>query len=143
MPLCFFRLNGLQAALINFSSLKKNLRMIKTKSIYSPDLPEDGLRVLVMRYWPRGIKKERATLWLRELGPSAALIKRYKAGELTWPAFVREYKAEFGNEPRKEAFAELEKIIAENGKKNVTLLCSCADEDTCHRGLLKKMLEKV
>jgi len=117
--------------------------MVKIKSIYSPDSPDDGLRILVMRYWPRGIKKERAGLWLRELGPGTGLIKRWKAGELTWTAFAREYRAEFNDEARKKAFAELKEIIKKNNSAPVTLLCACTDEETCHRGLLKKMLEKV
>ena len=31
--------------------------MIKTKRIYDPPTPDDGYRLLVMRRWPRGIKK--------------------------------------------------------------------------------------
>ncbi|MBI5886536.1 MAG: DUF488 family protein [Deltaproteobacteria bacterium] len=116
--------------------------MVKTKSIYSPESPDDGLRILVMRYWPRGIKKERASLWLRELGPGTGLIKRWKAGELTWAAFAREYKTEFNIDARKKAFAGLKEIIKKTGSAPVTLLCACPDEETCHRGLLKKMLEK-
>lgn len=31
--------------------------MIKTKSIYDPKEENDGIRILITRYWPRGIKK--------------------------------------------------------------------------------------
>ena len=32
--------------------------MIRTKSIYDPKEENDGIRILITRYWPRGIKKE-------------------------------------------------------------------------------------
>ena len=32
--------------------------MIRTKSIYDPKEESDGIRILITRYWPRGIKKE-------------------------------------------------------------------------------------
>jgi uncharacterized protein YeaO (DUF488 family) len=28
---------------------------------------EDGSRVLVMRYWPRGVKRDQFHIWLRQL----------------------------------------------------------------------------
>jgi len=42
--------------------------MIRVKRIYEPPAPEDGLRVLVDRIWPRGLGKEaaRVDLWLKE-----------------------------------------------------------------------------
>ena len=32
--------------------------------------PEDGTRILVMRYWPRGVKREQFHIWMRDLAPS-------------------------------------------------------------------------
>lgn len=113
--------------------------MIKTKSIYQPIEPEDGERLLVMRYWPRGVKKNRVSSWLKDLGPSAELIKKWKNDTLTWDDFKREYNAEFNNEERKKAFAGLKDAL--KNIDNLTLLCSCADENRCHRGILKAMLE--
>jgi uncharacterized protein YeaO (DUF488 family) len=52
----------------------------RTKRAYDPPSPEDGLRVLVDRIWPRGLAKEKARVdwWARELAPSDAL-KRWFA----------------------------------------------------------------
>lgn len=50
--------------------------MIRTKDLRnSPPEPADGLRVLVSRYYPRGIPKSRRLwdLWCPELGPSREL----------------------------------------------------------------------
>ena len=46
---------------------------IRLKRAYDPPSPDDGLRILVERLWPRGLSKERAAvdLWLKDLAPSA------------------------------------------------------------------------
>ncbi len=37
--------------------------------------PKDGTRLLVMRFWPRGVRKERFDAWMRELAPSVELLR--------------------------------------------------------------------
>ncbi|MBI5562505.1 MAG: DUF488 family protein [Deltaproteobacteria bacterium] len=120
---------------------KRSTYRVKTASIYAPEAPDAGLRVLVMRYWPRGIKKERVDLWLRGLGPSAGLIKEWKAGAMSWAAFKRAYMAEFKDEARKSGYEELIRIV-KDAKAGVTLLCACADDERCHRRILREMAEK-
>ncbi|MBM3946123.1 MAG: DUF488 family protein, partial [SAR202 cluster bacterium] len=41
---------------------------IRTKRIYDPAEPDDGYRLLIMRLWPRGIRKGRVSEWQPELG---------------------------------------------------------------------------
>src|SRR5678816_1040961 len=65
--------------------------MIRLKRVYEPREAEDGLRVLVMRRWPRGIRKERIDLWLKELGADLQLLSDWKAGRVTWPERRRRY----------------------------------------------------
>ena len=49
--------------------------MIRIKRVYDPPEPGDGIRFLVERLWPRGVRKESLTMeaWLKEAGPSDAL----------------------------------------------------------------------
>ena len=49
--------------------------MIRLKRVYEAREEADGLRVLVMRRWPRGIRKDRIDVWLRELGADLALLR--------------------------------------------------------------------
>jgi uncharacterized protein YeaO (DUF488 family) len=50
--------------------------VIKTKSIYEPDEENnDGIRVLITRYYPRGVRKDKFDCWIRELSPSRDLLK--------------------------------------------------------------------
>jgi uncharacterized protein YeaO (DUF488 family) len=56
--------------------------VIKTKSIYDPsEENDDGIRVLVTRFYPRAIKKNKFDCWIRELSPSADLLNNYQQGK--------------------------------------------------------------
>ena len=45
---------------------------VQIKRVYEPRARGDGIRILVDRLWPRGIKKEllHLDLWARDLAPS-------------------------------------------------------------------------
>ncbi len=114
--------------------------MIKTKSVYEPKADDDGVRVLVTRYWPRGVKKDFVDHWLKELGTAAALIKVWRAGGLSWESFREGYMDEFSSEAKAASFKELKGIIKDAGRVHVTLLCVCKEDARCHRSVLKDML---
>ena len=113
--------------------------MIKTKRIYEPNDKNDGLRVLVTRYWPRGIKKESVDRWIRQLGPSEKLIKVWKSGKITWGEFKRRYLGEYKCTAKQRLLKDLKNSIK---GKDTTLLCICEDENRCHRVILKELLER-
>ena len=85
--------------------------MIKTKSVYSPNGKDDGLRALVARYWPRGVRNEAQDAWLRGLGPDAGLIKQWKAGQITWEMFEKSYLEEYKSEEKTRLLDELKEMI--------------------------------
>jgi len=51
--------------------------MIKVKRVYDPIEKDDGIRILVDRIWPRGIKKDKIDIWLKDIAPSNELRKWY------------------------------------------------------------------
>lgn len=112
---------------------------IRTKRIYEPVDPADGTRVLIMRLWPRGIRKERVDRWLRELGPVKPLLRDFLDGKVDWPAYRRRYLAGLG---RPEAQEHIEEVRALAREGRVTLLCGCAVVGRCHRSLLADYLAK-
>lgn len=111
---------------------------IRTKRVYDPPDPSDGLRLLVMRYWPRGISKSRADEWDRRLAPSPNLLKAFRSGALTWEEYVTRYWDEV--DPQGEAVRAL---VQRARTQTVTLLCSCEDESRCHRGLLRDVVQRA
>jgi uncharacterized protein YeaO (DUF488 family) len=110
---------------------------VKTKRVYEPVAEADGTRVLIMRYWPRGIRKEKVDIWLRELAPIIPLLRSFLDGKITWAQYRPRYRAGL---KRPEAQAALAEVRALARKGPVTLLCGCADPARCHRTLLQKHL---
>lgn len=117
---------------------------IRTKRWNDPIDPDDGLRLLVCRYRPRGLAKGKETWdqWQANLGPSrelhAALYGKTGA-PLEWEEFRRRYLAEMAGQ--RERIEEWARRL--RGGETVTLLCSsaCVDARRCHRTLLKELLE--
>jgi len=69
------------------------LQLIKiAKTVYDPPDSADGKRILVMRFWPRGISKERVDVWMKDLGIPKKVIRKWKAGEISWEKFAKEYE---------------------------------------------------
>ena len=111
--------------------------MIKTKSIYAPKEETDGTRILVTRWYPRGVKKSHFDQWLRELAPSTHLLKLYKDGIVSWDEFVDTYKREMKHTANSMCCV---KQLSAYGT-DVTLLCYEPDGQNCHRYLLKELIE--
>lgn len=111
---------------------------LATKRVYEPASRADGARLLVMRLWPRGIRRSRVDAWLRDLGPTLPLLRAYRGGRIGWAEYRRRYRAELRSRP--EARAGLAEVRRRLRRGRVTLLCGCPDEARCHRGLLKTHL---
>ena len=109
---------------------------VRTKSVYEKAEPADGFRLLVMRRWPRGVRKDSVDEWDKELGTPNDLIDDWKAGKAEWAEFCRRYREAMKG--RKERIREL---AARARGETVTLLCGCRDEAHCHRSLLKELIE--
>ena len=110
---------------------------IVAKRIYAPASADDGYRVLIMRLWPRGIRKERVDAWLKELGPIPTLLRAFLDEKITWAQYVPRYLAGLERPEAQEAIEEVRRRAREG---RVTLLCGCADEQRCHRSLLRAYL---
>jgi uncharacterized protein YeaO (DUF488 family) len=115
--------------------------MVRTKSIYSPKEESDGVRILVPRYHPRGIKKTHYDLWDKRLAPSKELLTDWKQGKLSEKAYTERIIAEMKKEESQQAL----KSIAEVSKsETITLLCiEKEDGSFCHRHILKRLISEI
>lgn len=114
--------------------------MIKTKSIYKPVEEEDGLRVLITRWYPRGVKRERYDIWVRELAPSPELLKKYKNSEIEWADFSIALLSEFRD--NMDSIEALHTLQTKGNMENITLLCHEKDGEPCHRHMVKNLIEE-
>ena len=75
--------------------------MIHLKRAYDDPSPDDGLRILVERLWPRGVTREHAALdlWAKEVAPSPALRKWFSHDPAKWGQFKRRYWQELSRNP--------------------------------------------
>jgi uncharacterized protein YeaO (DUF488 family) len=98
---------------------------IRLKRAYDPPSPEDGLRVLVDRLWPRGLRKADAAIdrWLKDIAPSTELRRWFGHDPGRWDEFRRRYRDELAAHP--DLLDEL-RGLARAGV--VTLVYSARDE---------------
>jgi uncharacterized protein YeaO (DUF488 family) len=114
---------------------------IQTKSIYEDKTSSDGVRALISRYYPRGVKKERFDLWIRDLSPTPDLLKEYKKGLIGWPEFSKRFRKQLTS--LEASKAAVDRILEISKSNTVTLLCYENEGENCHRNLVKSRVEKL
>ncbi|MEU8617574.1 DUF488 family protein [Streptomyces sp. NPDC048623] len=112
---------------------------VRVRRIYEAPEPDDGLRVLVDRLWPRGLAKADAHIdaWPKALTPSNELRRWYHSPEGEYEEFRRRYERELAVPAAAEALSELRARAAEGP---VTLLTSAKDPSASHTAVLVEAL---
>ena len=115
---------------------------VRIKRAYVEAEPDDGLRVLIDRLWPRGVTKERAhvDLWLKDIAPSPALRAWFAHESERYDEFRARYQIELEAEPGRTA---LEKLRAMAEQQMVTLVYAARDGDHCNAGALRDLLASL
>ena len=69
---------------------------VRLRRAYDDPRPDDGVRVLVDRVWPRGRTKVELNLdrWARDIAPSTELRRWFGHEPGRWDEFRRRYQAE-------------------------------------------------
>ena len=98
---------------------------VKLKRAYEAATADDGIRVLIDRLWPRGVRKADGAIdqWVKDIAPSTALRKWFGHDPVRWPEFRRRYAAEVYRHP--EQLTKL-RDLARQGP--ITLVFSARDE---------------
>jgi uncharacterized protein YeaO (DUF488 family) len=111
--------------------------MLKIKRAYEKPAAKDGFRVLVDRFWPRGVKKEQAKvdLWLKAIGPSDEL-RKFGHEPARCGAFKRRYFKEL------DAKDELVRQIEDRLKNGtVTLVYAARNEDCNNATVIREYVQ--
>tara|TARA_R110000823_G_scaffold144958_3_gene275052 strand:- start:3633 stop:4052 length:420 start_codon:yes stop_codon:yes gene_type:complete len=110
---------------------------IQLKRIYDPVEDEDGMRILVDRIWPRGVRKAHARLdwWARELAPSTELRKWFGHDPERWAEFRRSYRDELAQAPE-----GLSKLLDYCRQGTVTLVFGARDRKHNQAVALREVL---
>jgi uncharacterized protein YeaO (DUF488 family) len=112
---------------------------IRLKRAYEPPAPEDGIRILVDRLWPRGLRKEHARIdrWLKDIAPSPELRRWFGHDPGRWEEFRRRYRSELAD---KDILLEELRSAARAGR--VTLVFAAVDIRYNHAVALCQVLSE-
>ena len=124
-------------AKLKAAPLKKAGADIRIKRAYDPPEPDDGLRILIDRLWPRGLSKSTLKLdsRVRHLSPSNALRKWYQHDPEKFAEFRKRYTAELKQEG--EGLDELRAAVKGH---TVTLLTATKEIELSHATVLRDLL---
>src|SRR6185437_11539660 len=98
---------------------------IQLKRAYEKPRPDDGIRILVDRLWPRGLSKKKAGIdqWLKNIAPSTDLRKWFAHDPARWDEFRKRYITELRHHAE-----ELEEIRRLARANRITLVYAARDE---------------
>jgi uncharacterized protein YeaO (DUF488 family) len=111
---------------------------IRLRRAYDEASPDDGVRVLVERLWPRGLTKERAAidLWMKDVAPSPELRRWFNHDFARWKEFKKRYLAELA-----ESKAAVDELRKKCRAETVTFVYAARDEHHNSALLLSEYLE--
>jgi uncharacterized protein YeaO (DUF488 family) len=112
---------------------------ISVKRVYEEPHRSDGLRVLVDRLWPRGIRKEELPhdRWLKEVAPTTELRTWYGHRPDRFREFARRYRRELRTGKASEALKDLRGL---SRGRPLTLLTATRDVDRSAAKVLADVL---
>ena len=119
------------------ATAKRAAADIRIKRAYDPPGPDDGLRILIDRVWPRGMPKAKLKLdsWAKHLSPSNALRKWYQHDPAKFAEFRKRYEGELKAEGE-----GLDELRAAARGRTVTLLTATKEIDLSHATVLRDLL---
>jgi uncharacterized protein YeaO (DUF488 family) len=117
----------------------QRLSSIAIKRAYDNPAPQDGVRILIDRLWPRGVSKIELKLdaWPRELAPSTGLRKWYGHDPGRFAEFRRRYKAELAERP--EQLNALRRMVK---GRAATLITATRELDLSHAEVMRSILQR-
>lgn len=109
---------------------------IVIKRVYEVASEDDGLRILVDRLWPRGVRREVAALdlWAKDVAPTEQLRKWFDHRPERFEEFKLRYEDELKSSP---AVAHLRAYV---GRSKATLLFGAKDPRVNHAVVLAEIL---
>ena len=120
----------------------KTARKVAIKRAYEPPTLGDGVRILVDRLWPRGLRKEAAHFdqWRKDLSPSTELRQYYSHRPERFAEFKKRYRAELRTQKAAAAVSELVDI---NFRRPVTLLTASRDLEHSEAAVLAAHVQRI
>ncbi len=113
---------------------------VHIRRVYEDAKRGDGVRILVDRVWPRGVRKDELEYdeWVKEVAPSTELRKWFGHDPAKFEQFQQRYRDELHNDDSKQdALNQLRKILHDSP---LTLLTATKDVPHSHAAVLAELL---
>lgn len=113
------------------------------KRVYDGVSDSDGMRILVDKLWPRGVKKENLPydIWAKNVTPTPDLRKMFHEDpDKNWTDFAAAYRKELESS---DDLKELVQQIKEENPPRVTLLYAFKNKIRNHAVVLQEELQKL
>ncbi|ANN71106.1 DUF488 domain-containing protein [Bordetella bronchialis] len=116
-------------------------RNIEIQRAYDATPGGKAYRVLVDRFWPRGLRKAdlQPDLWARDLAPTRDLIKWFGHDPARWAEFRARYMDELDAEAARQGLRDL---LAEAGSRDIILLYGARDPEHNQAVVLRDALQR-
>ncbi len=118
---------------------RKRRASIAIKGAYDKPSPQDGVRILIDRLWPRGVSKAKLKVdaWPRALTPSTDLRKWYGHEPDRFDEFRRRYRAELAEHAK-----DLKTLRAMVKGRVATLITATREVDLSHAAVMREVLQR-
>jgi len=124
---------------------------IRTFQFQSPRRSKRELRIGVVRYLPRGVKKKDYSrldyfdVWLPVLAPSRALMRWAKPRDWEDPTTRKTFFARYRHELLRSTDArQAIQLLVQVGRSTpISVGCYCQNEKFCHRSVLLKLIRRA
>ena len=112
---------------------------VQVRRVYEKPEPEDGIRVLVDRIWPRGLTRAKAALneWCKDVAPSDELRKWYGHDPGRFEEFGRRYRVELQGPRQAQALSHLRGLAKD---RRLTLLTGTRQPEISEAAVLAALL---
>jgi len=112
---------------------------VMTKSIFEPKETGDGYRILITRFYPRGVQRSHFDEWIRPLSPRPELLFACKKGKISWDSFRDSFMSQLKSDVNaSEAILFLHDWSRTH---DVTLLCFEKSGRPCHRHIVRDVID--
>lgn len=115
---------------------------VRVRRVYEEPDPADGVRILVDRLWPRGVRKQDLAhdAWLKDVAPSGDLRTWYGHRPERFEGFARRYRKELRSGVPAD---ELEQLRQKSSSQTITLLTATRDVERSGAAVLAETLREL
>jgi uncharacterized protein YeaO (DUF488 family) len=121
----------------------QRLSQVLVRRVYDDPASADGVRVLVDRIWPRGLRKDAARLdaWEKDVAPTTELRVWYGHDPARFEEFRRRYLAELDGPAQSAALGRLSALACAQHHKPLILLTATKDANLSQAAVLAQLLQ--